>query len=161
MCPCQNFVQHDWKMWKVMHRKLYDVHTSMCQAPIVFKTKIQTLQTFFYIHVFDHCSLYMPSAMWELAFQIFAVQWKHQTHECKEELEYVIVHGLPDGYIKKASHPHLEFLTGTFTGKWQKFKKYFVERDNLYLVDSSIKSKMEKMMLNNFKSVVICVCMSS
>lgn len=38
-------------------------------------------------------------------------------------------------------------------------KQDFVERDNLCLVDLSIKGKME--MLDDLKSIVICVCMSS
>jgi len=42
----------------------------------------------------------MPPATQELALQIFVVQWKYQTHEHQKELNYVMAHGLPDGYIK-------------------------------------------------------------
>ena len=83
-----------------MHRKLYYVHVYMCQAPIAFKIKIQTLQTYFLYSLIWSLLPYMPPATQELALQIFVVQWKYQTHEHQKELNYVMAHGLPDGYIK-------------------------------------------------------------
>lgn len=86
---------------------------------------------FLYSPIWSLLSLYVSSYA-RAAFQSFVVQWKYQTHECKKERDYVMVHGLPDSNRIK-SCPLLQCFTGIFTSKPQKFLKIVCGK-SLYLV---------------------------
>lgn len=138
-----------------MHRKLYYVHTCVLISKVKFKLLKCFFVVFFYIHYLIIIAPFICLQIWESWCSRPVLYSVHQTHECKKELDCVMVYGLPD--IKNKSCPHLQFFTGTFMAEWQIIKKYFEERNSLSLVDSSIQSEVEKRMLNDFVCCYLCL----